>query len=192
MQQGEKATNTTTKKKSKACWADTMEETQRQEQQAATATAFPLFALTNNESPFLIGVRGRNISLIRKYTGMLITIDQYVVHMSPIRHNHDFQLAWRMVFSASYGGILRWFETPQATKRGYPRERWEELEQLASTMNFSLDLLRSRRGHMCLILIPQIKIEKIGDSMTDSEIEEWKASTIKARETMLQALNVAA
>lgn len=185
-------------KKSKS-WADIVENKQTMEdnssvvvnisQQNEQETPIPLFALTNNESPFLIGVRGRNISLIRKYTHMLITIDNYVVHMKPIRENPNFELAWRMVFSASYGGILRWFETPQATKRGYPKERWGELETLAAGLDFSLDLLRSRRGHMCLMLIPQFKISSINDDLGDTDIHNWKSKTSNARQVMLKALS---
>ena len=185
-------------KKTKS-WADIVENkptyednvivdiSQHNDQEKPPAT--PLFALTNNESPFLIGVRGRNISLIRKYTHMLITIDNYVVHMQPIRPNHDFELAWRMVFSASYGGILRWFETPQATKRGYPKERSEELEALAAGLDFSLDLLRSRRGHMCLMLIPQFKIASMDHALNDTELDTWKSKTVSARQIMLKALS---
>jgi len=187
-----------TEKKNSPSWADIVENKVHntaddqdnvvisiQDEQAK----IPMFALSNNETPFLIGVRGRNISLIRKYTHMLITIENYVVYMSPIRPNHDIQLAWRMVFSASFGGILRWFETPQATKRGYPKERTEEFEKLAQDMNFSLDLLRSRRGHMCLMLIPQIQLESCTDDMSDTQINDWKVKISEARTIMLQALN---
>jgi len=52
--------------------------TQHNDQEKPPAT--PLFALTNNESPFLIGVRGRNISLIRKYTHMLIKRRVSMIH----------------------------------------------------------------------------------------------------------------
>jgi len=150
----------------------------------------PMFDIDNSEISYLIGVKGRNISLIRKYTDMLITVQNNTVHYVPMKKNPDVLLAWKMVLSACHGGILRWFETPYATKKGYPSERVTELQNLANSMNFSLDLLRSRKGHMCLMLLPNILFPSNSTSLTSFQIEECKSSISSAREVFLKTLNV--
>lgn len=183
---------------SSTSWADTMETT-APPPAAPLPLSFPLkntqepvpmFEIANSEISYLIGVKGRNISLIRKYTEMLITIQNNVVHYVPMRKNTDYLLAWKMVLSACYGGILRWFETPYATKKGYPAERVTELQNLANSMNFSLDLLRSRKGHMCLMLVPNILFPSNSTSLTAYQIEECKSSISSAREVFLKTLNI--
>jgi len=149
-----------------------------------------MFDIENSEISYLIGVKGRNISLIRKYTDMLITVQNNTVHYVPMKKNPDVLLAWKMVLSACHGGILRWFETPYATKKGYPSERVTELQNLANSMNFSLDLLRSRKGHMCLMLLPNILFPSNSTSLTSFQIEECKSSISSAREVFLKTLNV--
>jgi hypothetical protein len=143
----------------------------------------PIFTLMNGEAPFLVGVKGRNISLIRKFSGMAIYIRDDKVSMVPQRFNANTDLAQRMVLSACYGGILRWFDTPAATKRGYPEERISEMEKLAGTFDMCIDLLRSKRGHMCLMLIPQP-----ADNIMLS-IETVKAKISAARIALLEALS---
>jgi len=146
-----------------------------------------LFPLLNNEAPFLVGVKGRNISLIRKYSGMGIYIKSDMVSMTYQRGRATPELAWRMVLSACYGGILRWFETPIATKKGYPEEKKADLEALAMKYSCSLDLLRSKRGHMCLMLIPQLNIGE--DYRPDiHDFEDMKGKVKEAREALLIAL----
>ena len=149
-----------------------------------------MFIITKQEAPFLIGVKGRNISLIRKYSGLNIKVDDYMVRMSDVKSkNPNPELAWRMVVSACYGGILRWFETPYATKKGYPKERVEELQQCASKFGCGLELLRSRRGHMCLMLIPNIRIESMKDRPSDSDLTKVQQNVRNGRESILALLN---
>ena len=149
-----------------------------------------LFPLLNNEAPFLVGVKGRNISLIRKYSGMGIYIKSDMVTMTCQRSRASPELAWRMVLSACYGGILRWFETPNATKKGYPEEKKADLESLAMKYGCSLDLLRSKRGHMCLMLIPQLNVGE--DYRPDlHDFEDMKGKVKEAREALLVALEPA-
>jgi hypothetical protein len=179
---------------SSTSWADTMETPAPPLPLSiplkSTQEPVPMFEIANSEISYLIGVKGRNISLIRKYTEMLITIQNNIVHYVPMRKNTDVLLAWKMVLSACYGGILRWFETPYATKKGYPAERVTELQNLANSMNFSLDLLRSRKGHMCLMLVPNILFPSNSISLTPYQIEECKSSISSAREVFLKTLNI--
>jgi hypothetical protein len=115
--------------------------------------------ITPTEAPFLVGMKGRNISLIRKCSGMLITIRDNVVYMKPQRPTAKPELAQRMVASACSGGILRWFVTQTATQSGYPLEKVDGLETLAQSYQCTLKLLRARCGHMCLMLIPDTVAE---------------------------------
>lgn len=174
-------------------WADIMESTAAPPPQTFPLKngqdPVPMFEIANSEISYLIGVKGRNISLIRKYTEMLITVQNNVVHYVPVRKNSNILLAWKMVMSACYGGILRWFETPYATKKGYPADRVEELQTLANSMNFSLELLRSRKGHMCLMLLPNILFPSDSTALNPSQIEECKTSISCARDVFIKTLN---
>ena len=107
-----------------------------------------------SEAPFLVGVKGRNIALIRKCSGMLISISGTSVVLKRQRPSSKPDLAVRMILSACHGGILRWFVTAAATHEGYPFDRIHELELLAQSYGCSLRLLRARCGHMCLMLVP--------------------------------------
>ena len=151
----------------------------------AVAEEIPIFTLINGEAPFLVGVKGRNISLIRKFSGMAIYIRDDQVSMVPQRFNANADLAQRMVLSACYGGILRWFDTPAATKRGYPDDRVPALEELAGSFDMSIDLLRSKRGHMCLMLIPQ----PTENNYLMDHLEIVKAKISEARVALLEALS---
>lgn len=144
-----------------------------------------LFTLINGQAPFLVGVKGRNISLIRKFSGMAIYIKNDVVSMIPQRSNANPGLAWRMVLSACYGGILRWFDTPNATKKGYPADKVDYCEKLAAAREMTIDLLRSKRGHMCLMLVPQVAF---GERPTDQQIADIKDGMQAARQELLSAL----
>ena len=145
----------------------------------------PIFTLVNWEAPFLVGVKGRNISLIRKFSGMAIYIRENHVSMVPQRFNANADLAQRMVLSACYGGILRWFDTPGATKRGYPDDKVTAFEELAGSFDMSIDLLRSKRGHMCLMLIPQ----PMENNDIMDHIDIVKAKISEARVALLEALS---
>lgn len=150
-----------------------------------------LFSIEKTDAPFLVGVRGRNISIIRKFTGMLISISDDVVKMIPSRpHNTNPELAWRMVLSACYGGILRWFETPFATSKGYPNNKVDELQSIAASYNCTLDLLRSRRGHMCLMLIPILTMQSSEVRPAEEEITATKMRLQNARKELLSTMNI--
>jgi hypothetical protein len=113
-----------------------------------------LMDITATEAPFLVGLKGRNISLIRKASGMLIHIRDNAVYTTKLRPASKPDLASRMVLSACCGGILRWFVTQAATQNGYPIDQVAALEAIAQTHHCELKLLRARCGHMCLMLIP--------------------------------------
>jgi len=115
---------------------------------------------TSTEAPFLVGIKGRNISLIYKYTGMSVVVKGEAVFMKRARPAKiNIELAWKMALSASCGGILRWFLVPNATKEGYPPDREAEFQAVAARFDCDLELLRSRRGHMCLMLLPRLEFE---------------------------------
>jgi hypothetical protein len=150
---------------------------------------YNLFPLLHGEAPFLVGVKGRNISLIRKFSGMAIYIKGDQVSMVQQRPNANHEMAWRMILSACYGGILRWFDNPNATKKGYPDEHVSFLESIAATCDLSIDLLRSKRGHMCLMLIPQLTVKSIKDRPSDEQILYFKTKLQEARVLLLEALS---
>ena len=120
---------------------------------------------------------------------MAIYIKGEQVSMVRQRPNASHEMAWRMVLSACYGGILRWFDNPNATKRGYPDESVEYLESIAAKYSLSIDLLRSKRGHMCLMLIPQLSVKSVNDRPTDDQIQEFKIKLQEARVLLLEALS---
>jgi hypothetical protein len=107
-----------------------------------------------SDAPFLVGVKGRNIALIRKWSGMHISINGTNVVLTRQKPTSNPDLATRMILSACNGGILRWFVTATATHEGYPFDRVHELQLLAQTHQCALKLLRARCGHMCLMLVP--------------------------------------
>ena len=115
-----------------------------------------LFRLTHpNEAGFVVGAGGRNTGLIFKASGVTVRVDGEDVYAlsSTSKADADVPLAHRMALSMSAGGVLRWFVTPMATTKGFPNERQAELRTLAEERGCSLELTRSRRGHMCLLLI---------------------------------------
>lgn len=136
--------------------------------------------ISPKEAPFLVGMKGRNISLIRKCSGMIIHIRGPTVFMSKQRPSAKPDLAARMVFSACNGGILRWFVTQAATNTGYPLEKIHIYEAIAHDHACTLKLLRARCGHMCLMLIP--------DTVPSSSSRENLA---EARKLLLDALSSA-
>ena len=117
----------------------------------------PLFRLAHaHEAGFVVGAGGRNTALILKASGVPVRVQGEEVHaLHPRRGAKDTVLAHRMALSMSAGGVLRWFVTPTATAHGYPSERQAALRALAEERGCDLQLLRSRRGHMCLLLVVQ-------------------------------------
>ncbi len=96
-----------------------------------------------SEAPFLVGVKGRNIALIRKCSGMLISISGTSVVLKRQRPSSKPDLAVRMILSACHGGILRWFVTAAATHEGHPFDRIHELELLAQSSEASESAMRA-------------------------------------------------
>ena len=133
-----------------------------------TTTPTLLVHITSAEAPFLVGMKGRNVSLIRKCTGVLITIQENAVYVTNQRASSNPDLAARMVMSACCGGILRWFVTQSATASGYPAERAKEMEALALEHHCAIKLLRARSGHMCLMLIPDDPLAR--DSVAQARV----------------------
>ena len=118
----------------------------------------PLFQLSHtNEAGFIVGAGGRNTALVFKVAGVPVRVDGETVYALRRRDSAacDLALAHRMALSMSAGGVLRWFVTPVATAQGYPPERQAALCALAEARGCDLQLLRSRRGHMCLLLVVQ-------------------------------------
>jgi len=116
-----------------------------------------LFRLANaNEAGFVVGAGGRNAALILKITGVPVRVegeDVYALKKGEDNGGSGKLLAHRMALSMSAGGVLRWFVTPTSTAHGYPVDRQAALRALAEERGCDLQLLRSRRGHMCLLLI---------------------------------------
>ena len=137
------------------------------------------------EAPFLVGMKGRNISLIRKCTGMVLTIKDETVTMTKQRPSAKPALAVRMVLSACCGGILRWFVTQAATAEGYPLDKIHSFEQIALKHKCILRLLRARNGHMCLMLIPDLPATPLA---TDADQALFRDHLAEARKELLLAL----
>jgi hypothetical protein len=110
---------------------------------------------SKSEALFLMGIGGRNVSLIRKHTNVAIYIrDGGAVWMHPKKKGCDTQKAWCMVLSACCGGILRWFVSPTATQEWYAKYSAAAQAAIAERHGCAIELLRSRVGHTCLMLVP--------------------------------------
>ena len=145
----------------------------------------PFMTVTPKEAPFLVGMKGRNISLIRKCSGMILSIKGDTVSMTKQRPSSKPALAVRMVLSACCGGILRWFVTQAATQEGYPFDKIHSFEELAQSHKCTLRLLRARSGHMCLMLIPDMPAEPLA---TDADQAIFREHLAAARVALLEAL----
>ena len=151
---------------------------------------------TQTEAVFLMGVGGRNVSLIRKYTKVGIYIREGgAIWMRFNKNNAASEplKAWRMVLSACGGGILRWFSTPKSTQRWYSDHNAATLNAVAECHGCTLELLRSNVGHMCLMLIPS-NLQFTCDYNNNYRPEEASLAQVRAmlplaRQDMLQALS---
>jgi len=155
------------------------------------------------EAPFLIGAGGRNISLVRKYANVRVTVQNDEVLMSalppsattavsPISSGSSSKeqnalLAKRLAFSASVGGVLRWFVTPQATLHGYPADRVPAWKGLADSFECDLEALRSRKGHVCILLVARLTRLQ-DDAQGRAELDRFRALVGGAREALLAAM----
>ena len=152
-----------------------------------TGGEIPIMSITPTEAPFLVGMKGRNISLIRKCSGMVITIKNEMVFMTKQRSSgYKPDLAVCMVLSACSGGILRWFVTQKATNTGYPFEKIYTFEMIAQAHSCTLKLLRARCGHMCLMLIPDMPIDNL--LPTPHNLTMFRDHLTAARNELLEAL----
>jgi hypothetical protein len=124
-----------------------------------TMTAIPI---DPQSISVLIGVKGRNISLISKHASVFAAVEknsQVAFVSKSERSDHD--LAHRLMISMVSGGVLRWFNHPAATNKYYHTTAREALEQFVSeNSDCVLDILRAYNGHLCLLLIPKKDADK--------------------------------
>ncbi len=156
-----------------------------------------------SEAPFLVGAKGRNISLVRKFAGMDLEIRGLDVFATPFCSKADPLLGRQLALSACTGGVLRWFVTPRATEEGYPDHLQAGLKALADTFHCDLEPLRSRRGHVCLMLVPRLSLllpplaaycisssgAKEKKEEADAELAQFRQHVRDAREALLLALH---
>ena len=169
----------------------------------AEETGFkPLFRIAHaSEGAFVVGAGGRNTALVRHLTGTtLLVLGDHVYGASPAKAPAKAQAkaptkappkavgAKTMALSMAAGGVLRWFVTPQATAHGFPPERQEALRALAATHGCALELLRARRGHMCLLLLAAAATAEGGEGDNNDEEDAIRARVRGAREALLAAL----
>ena len=121
---------------------------------------------------------------------MSIFVKENAVYMtSSSRPNVDPELAWRLAFSASCGGVLRWFLVPAATKEGYPKHKIGMFKAMAADFECNIELLRSRKGHMCLMLIPKLNFPEFPAVVPlESEVARFRVLIQQAREVILPVL----
>ena len=114
------------------------------------------------EAAFLIGAKGRNVALIRKHTGFSVRIQGMDVWLTTTTagdaadRDERRLLACRMALSACTGGVLRWFVTPQSTRDGFSDAARPLLERTAAAYRCDVRALRSHKGHVCVLLLPQL------------------------------------
>ena len=165
----------------------------------AEETGFkPLFRIAHaSEGAFVVGAGGRNTALVRHLTGTtLLVLGDHVYGASPAKAPAKAPTkappkavgAKTMALSMAAGGVLRWFVTPQATAHGFPPERQEALRALAATHGCALELLRARRGHMCLLLLAAAATAEGGEGDNNDEEDAIRARVRGAREALLAAL----
>ena len=139
-----------------------------------------------SEGGFIVGAGGRNTGLVHKTTGVSIFVEPAgAVFGLPRNADADLALARRMALSMAAGGVLRWFVTPQATERGYPADKQPVLRALANAYGCELQMLQSKRGHKCLLLVFIADVLSEGSSSND---EEARTRVQLAREVLLAAL----
>ena len=138
------------------------------------------------EAAFLIGTKGRNVALIRKHSSLTVRIEGMDVWAvgTPQQQQHVL-LACRMALSACVGGVLRWFVTPQATRAGYPETMVPLFQRTAAAYRCDVAALRSHKGHMCVLLLPQLQ-------KSLEEVSEFRTQHLPgAREAMLAVMRTA-
>lgn len=117
----------------------------------------------------LIGAKGRNISLICRHSHLYSSIeDNSTVVFSRRTDTSDLDKAHRMMVSMISGGVLRWFNHPNATDKYYHVSVRPELENMVSaTSECTLELLRARNGHLCLLILatPQADLQHVEEQI---------------------------
>ena len=149
----------------------------------------PFFDLSSpSEGGFIVGAGGRNTALVHKTTGVSIFVEPAGGVFGLPRNNADADLALarRMALSMASGGVLRWFVTPLATERGYPADKQPALRALANAYGCELQLLQSKRGHKCLLLV--FIADASSEASSSSNDEEARTRVQLAREVLLAAL----
>ena len=149
----------------------------------------PFFDLSSpSEGGFIVGAGGRNTALVHKTTGVSIFVEPAGGVFGLPRNNADADLALarRMALSMASGGVLRWFVTPLATERGFPADKQPVLRALANAYGCELQLLQSKRGHKCLLLV--FIADASSEASSSSNDEEARTRVQLAREALLAAL----
>jgi hypothetical protein len=111
--------------------------------------------------PLLIGVGGRNVSLIAKHAQAFIQCnDEGEVTLVPRAKDSDLELGKRMIHAVIAGAIVRWFMHAGSAKRVYEASGVRtEMQALAATLTLNtcaLQLLRAHKGRLCLFLMPPV------------------------------------
>ena len=129
----------------------------------------------------LIGVKGRNISLISRHAYVLIAVENNSqVNFVSKSQKSDLDLAHRMMISMISGGVLRWFNHPSATNKYYHHNSRVELEKfITENSDCTLELLRAYNGHLCLLIVPK----------KDADKENVAAEIRKLRPLALEKIN---
>jgi hypothetical protein len=137
------------------------------------------------ETGFLIGTRGRNLALIahRSRAVLWVVKQKQEVHLLLPTTTPNLLLAWRMMIAFLTGGALRWCVTPAQSKRCEPTA---ELKALAATVDCDLELLPSRRGHTCLLLLPRLADE----ASAETTLAHFRLHMPAARATVLDAISL--
>lgn len=154
---------------------------------------FHMLKIQDFQKKLLIGVKGRNIALVRKHSDMGIFFNEITneVYMTVNLHNMQnhskAKNAWQFTLSVCFGGIIKWFENINSVTQKYPISKKETCIQVALKHQCSLDLIKSskNKNHFCLILLPQLNFPDFFDEkITYKDFQESLLLMQQARENI--------